>query len=309
MWYWWALGGILLAALATALASWRLSSLVLLPRREGYDEAVRKEIERGYLAPGELETLRPEPGELKAFDGTTLRYFRLRCGRPTDKICVLAHGFGNRKEHVVRYARLYLARGYDCLIYDQRNCGDSGGAYTTMGHLERRDLRAMLRLAREMDSPQRKAVVGAHGESLGAATALLAACTDEAPDFVVADCPFADLSEQLAYNVTSLKRLPAYPFAPLACLFMRLRAGYRAFDVSPLRDIEVADGLSGVPVLFIHGEADTLIPCAASKRLYEAKRGIKGLALFPGAEHGRSLASDPERYARVLNAFLNQCGY
>lgn len=310
MWYYWALGGILALALTTALVSWRLSALVIRPRREGREEAVKKEIERGNLASGELEAMRTEEGELEATDGVKLRYLWLRCGRPTDKACVVVHGFSSRKEHVVRYAKLYLARGYDALVYDQRNAGDSGGTITTMGFLEKRDLQRMLHFAREDKGfPQKRAVVGAHGESLGAAAVLLASCLEEPPDFAVADCPFADLTEQLRYNVTSVKHLPPYPFAPVANAITCLRAGFRYQDVSPLRAIEARDGLPDVPVLFIHGEADTLIPPAASKRLYEAKRGAKELHLFPGAEHARSLFSDRARYAEILNAFLDKCGY
>lgn len=310
MWYVWAAAAAI-ALLALALyVSFKLSNLVLHPARATREDALALEREQGGVTAEELAALPFEQGELTAFDGVKLRYYFLRCGAPTARICVLVHGFSSRSERVVRYARLYLARGYDALVFDHRNSGDSSGSVTTMGFLERRDLMDMLALARaDKRAYGEKTVVGAHGVSMGASTALLAACAGNPPDFVVADCPFADLTQQLSYNVRRIRRLPVFPFAPLADFLTRVRAGFCYKDVSPLREIEQKGGLPEVPVLFFHGEGDTFIPAEASKALYAAKRGKKALVLIPGAGHARSIAKDPKGYAAALNAFLDECGF
>lgn len=309
MWYLWALGAAALLALMLYV-SYRLSNTIIHPARDTREAAIATEIERGNLTEGEIDRFVGEEGELTAFDGVKLRYTWLRCGVPTNKACVLVHGFSSRWEHVVKYAKLYLERGYDALLFDHRNSGESGGTYTTMGFRERRDLKDMVAFARlDKGYPQRETVVGAHGESMGAATALLTACMEEPPDFVVADCPYADLTRQLSYNVRSVKHLPAHPFRPLSSVITRIRAGFRYRDVSPLREIVERDGLPEVPILFIHGGADTLIPCEASKRLFEAKRGVKELHIFPGAGHARSIVADRAKYKTILYAFLQKCGF
>ncbi len=309
MWYLWVAAAVALVTLVLSV-SFRFSNLVLHPARATREEALALEREQGGVTGEEIAALPCEQGEFTAFDGVKLHYLYFRCGAPNARACVLVHGFSSRSERMVRYAKLYLARGYDALVFDHRNSGDSGGTATTMGFRERRDLMDLLDFVRADKSAYGEdAVVGAHGVSMGAATALLAACTSNPPDFVVADCPFADLTEQLTYNVRRIRHMPTFPFAPLADLLTRMRAGFRYRDVSPLREIEQRDGLPEVPVLFIHGEGDTFIPAEASKALFAAKRGKKQLVLIPGAGHARSIAKDPERYAAALGAFLDEYGF
>ena len=173
-----------------------------------------------------------------------------------------------------------------------------------MGYLERRDLMQMIALARADKGTG--AFVGVHGESMGGATVLLAACMDPPPDFVVADCPYADLTEEAAYDLHALCHLRAWPFIPAASLVMCLSAGFFFRDVSPLREIEARGGLPEVPILFVHGTADKLIPYAASEKLYAAKRGKKALLLVEGAEHARSIVHARAQYAETVYAFLDE---
>ena len=66
----------------------------------------------------------------------------------------------------------------------------------------------------------------------------------------------------------------------------------------------VAEG--GVPVLLIHGEGDTFVPCEMSRRIAEAKAGELTLLTFPGADHGLSFTSDPERYRTAITDFIHR---
>lgn len=309
MWYLWLLGAVALAA-GAGYAAYRFSELVIRPPRSSREEVLALEHDQGGVSEEELSALAPERGELTTFDGVRLSYLWFRCGKPTGKVCVLVHGFTSRWERMARYAKIYLARGYDALLFDHRNSGASQGDYTTMGHRERRDLQGMLALARrDKASFGKEAVVGAHGVSMGAATALLACCMENPPDFVVSDCAFADFREQLSYNVRHVRHLPTWPIAPMTGLAMRLRAGFSYRHVSPIREMEKHSGLANIPILFIHGTSDTFIPKEAAERLYQSKRGFKRLALFPGAGHARCIAADPARYESLVNAFLEECGF
>ena len=272
--------------------------------RDTREAAEAKEIERGNLVPGELDALPLREFTVKSFDGLTLRCAWLRCGKETKRVAVIVHGFGSRYEHVLKYAKLYTARGYDALLFDHRHCGESEGNKTTMGYLERRDLAQMIALARA--DKGEGAFVGIHGESMGGATVLLAACMEQPPDFVVADCPYADLTEETKYDLRYECHLPAWPFVPATSLIMRLCAGFFLKDVSPLREIESHGGLPDVPILFVHGTEDKLIPYAASKELYAAKQGKKALFIVEGAEHARSIVRERAKYAETVYAFLNE---
>ena len=299
------MGGLIALVILVLFVSSRIARSVLHPERETREEAVALQIERGNLAPGEIDDYPMEKRELAVFDGTRLAYYWLRCGAGTNKAVVCAHGFGARHEHMLKNAKQYLARGYDVLLFDQRNHGASGGKRTTMGFLERRDAMELVSLAR-----QEKGIVGLHGESMGAATAVLAAClTDAPPDFVVADCGYDDCFTQIRYVVAKREHIPPYPFIWVADAITKLVAGFNYREVSPARELAARNGLPDVPVLFIHGTADKYVPVGASERLFAAKTGKKALYICEGAEHVRSISVDREKYERVLYSFLDEYGF
>ena len=63
-----------------------------------------------------------------------------------------------------------------------------------------------------------------------------------------------------------------------------------------------------LPILLIHGEADDFVPCSMSREIAAACAGPVRLETFPGAGHGGSYLSDPERYRAVVLDFLRSCG-
>ncbi len=216
---------------------------------------------------------------------------------------MFAHGYGFNRAGSVKYLRYFLERGFDALIYDHRNSGASGGLHTSMGFFEHRDLSLAVGEARRRTGPE--GLVGTHGESMGGATVILQAATGDAPDFVIADCPYSDLRRQLAYRLRVEHHLPAFPFLQLASLCTKCRVGYFYAQVSPLGAISESGGLPDVPVLFVHGAADDYVPAAMSRDLHAAKRGRAGLLIVPGAEHAMSIVVDPEGYMKMVDEFLN----
>lgn len=68
-----------------------------------------------------------------------------------------------------------------------------------------------------------QALIGIHGESMGAVTTLLYAGMDDAEaDFYVADCPFATFEDQLIYRLKEDFHLPGAFILPLASLFFEM---------------------------------------------------------------------------------------
>ena len=179
MWLWILLITALIAAAFIFTVSWMLVKLVITPERSSLEEVEQLEIERGNFAPGEMAAMLPdEEGSIIARDGVRLDYCWYRAAEPTDKVCILAHGFWVRRESELKYARIYMQRGYDVLLYHQRNSGTSEGKYCTMGYLERHDLAALVALARrDKGYPEKPCTVGVHGDSMGGATVLLPLCT------------------------------------------------------------------------------------------------------------------------------------
>ena len=61
-----------------------------------------------------------------------------------------------------------------------------------------------------------------------------------------------------------------------------------------------------IPILFIHGAEDSFILPDHSRRMKEATQGYAELRLIPGAEHARSILTDPLAYQQAVNEFLDR---
>ncbi len=299
-----AVSGLLLVVCFTV--GHMLSSHVVKPRHFDYEQGTEHERTYFHWIEGEFDTLDKELFTLTSRDKTRLACMWIPSREKSSKAIVVAHGHGCCAVNSYKYAKPFLERGYNALLFDFRNSGKSEGSVTTLGALEKYDLQAavdeaFLRL-------EENAVVGTHGESMGAVTVLLQACMDERLSFAVADCPFSDMREQLAYNLKRDYRLPRFPFLAFGAFSYLIRTGCRMKDVSPLRAIKKKDGLPDLPILFIHGAEDTYILPAASEKLYANKRGKKALWLCKGAKHARSVAVGPGKYEAQLDAFLRENG-
>ncbi|MCI2455285.1 alpha/beta hydrolase, partial [Listeria monocytogenes] len=70
----------------------------------------------------------------------------------------------------------------------------SGGKTTSYGYYEKEDLAKIVKWLRQKLGES--AIIGIHGESMGAVTTLLYAAKPEAnANFYIADCPFASFED------------------------------------------------------------------------------------------------------------------
>lgn len=198
----------------------------------------------------------------------------------------------------MKYARMFERLGFNAVVYDHRRHGDSEGKTTSYGHYEKFDLQAMVQAVRETIGND--ALLGIHGESMGAATTILYAGSLESnADFYISDCAFSNFPDLLT-SIFKDSLIPKYTI-PFANVFLRLRDGYSLSEVNPLKaviDIEK-------PVLFIHSAPDTFIPADMSKQLYEAKKGSKMLKIFEKGAHAKSFNESPLEYEQTVAKFLH----
>lgn len=219
---------------------------------------------------------------------------------PSKYTIILCHGVKVSKACSVKYAKLFCELGFNCLIYDHRRHGSSGGRYTTFGYFEKMDLKAVVEWVRTTTGMDHR--LGIHGESMGAAILLQYAGMEDGADFYIADCPYADIYEQLAYRIGIEYHLPSFPLMPLVRFVIKQRAG---FDLKEANAYEAIGNIKN-PVLFIHGQEDRYIPPSASISLYQAKPEPKAIHLMPGAFHAKSFETDPAAYQAIVKDFLAQ---
>ena len=100
---------------------------------------------------------------------------------------------------------------------------------------------------------------------MGAATALLT-LKYETPDFVIADCPFADSKLLFAQWLKRNLHIPIGMIWPI--LRRRAKRKYD-YDVESVCPIAAVQG-KNVPICLMHGKSDNLIPYTHSEMLHKA---------------------------------------
>ena len=217
----------------------------------------------------------------------------------TSNFVVICHGVTENKINSVKYARLFERLGFNSVVYDHRRHGDSGGKTTSFGHYEKMDLQAVVNAVHEYAG--KDAIIGIHGESMGAATTLLYAGTlEDYADFYISDCAFSDFTDQLLYLMKKETPLRTRYAIMLADIFLRVRDGYSMRLVSPREAVTHIEK----PVLFIHSLPDDFILPEMTKELYELKQGPKQIKLFDKGPHAQSFNENPEEYEKTIAGFL-----
>ncbi|OCA91546.1 hypothetical protein A8F94_03805 [Bacillus sp. FJAT-27225] len=294
---------ILLSILAaiTAVGIYFTNRLMFMKKKE--DEFIlKREREAGRIIDEEYESLNKRDVSIPSPFGYDIKGV-LAEPHDTDYYIIISHGVTENKFNSIKYMNLFLERGFNALIFDHRRHGESGGKTTSYGHYEKFDLKAVVDWLKNEKGKEIK--LGIHGESMGAATMLLyAGMLEDGADFYIADCPFSDFREQLAYRIKEEVHLPAGILVPLAELFLRFRDKYSLREVSP---ITVIDNIKN-PVLFIHSSKDDFILPSMTEALYEKKNGPKMLFMAENGVHAQSFNENRKQYEQVIDEFLLSIG-
>lgn len=235
---------------------------------------------------------------VSGYEGYELHVELLANPTPTDRYVILTHG--NTDNHIgcLKYVPMYLELGYNCIVYDMRGHGDDTPTHATYGILEGKDLAELVKDTRKRYPELSQ--LGLHGESLGASTSIATLAYDPQVDFVVSDCAFADVTSVLAQKFKTM-HAPGF-LVRLADLGVRLLYGYSLSDMRPV------EALAGnvVPILFIHGDADTTVLPQSAQELYDRTAGVRELHYIAGADHAESVLVAPKEYREVVAAFLGR---
>ncbi len=232
---------------------------------------------------------------------------------------LLLHGWsGSIAPDLVEYGP-FLRRTAGVLGLDFRGHGDSADAPTTFGLNEVEDVAGALAWLGERGITR----VALFGTSMGGITAIASivvlgdgslASADLDPDALAHDrsaprpqvvAVVADsVAPELTTAVANRMRVPLRGFVA-AQMFEAAarRAGGDMRATEPIRIIALTDP---VPVLLIHGAADTTVPLAAGNRLVAA--GGPNIAHFvvPDAGHSGGHATAPTAYEDRVEAFLRR---
>ncbi|MBR2566631.1 MAG: alpha/beta hydrolase [Paenibacillus sp.] len=240
---------------------------------------------------------------IQSHDGLKLSGTWLASSNNSAKTVILAHGYSGKGREMAGFARFYAETlGYHVLMPDDRGHGQSEGEIIGFGWLDRKDYVQWVNWVLEYVGQTTDIIL--HGISMGGATVLMTG-GEELPAQVraiVSDCAYTSVEEELTFQLKQLYKLPAFPFIPVTSWITKWKAGYSFKEASALKQLARVK----VPVLFIHGEADTFVPTEMVYRLYEACTMQKELLTIPSAGHGTAFQVDRKGYEAVLKAFLQK---
>ena len=218
------------------------------------------------------------------------------------KYAILFHGYASVSLQMAPYAKMFYDMGYSVITPDARAHGESEGDYIGMGWLERPDVLSWINSVIGTD-PDAEIVL--HGVSMGGATVMMAAGED-LPDNVkciVEDCGYSSVWDEFRLQLKNVFHLPAFPLLNTASLVSKIRAGYNFKEASSVKQLQKAT----VPMLFIHGDADTFVPFSMLDEVYEACASAeKEKLVVHDAAHGAAADTDPELYWNTVFTFVGK---
>ncbi len=238
-----------------------------------------------------------------AFDGLQLygKYYEYKPGAPIE---LMFHGYrGSAQRDLCGGVQRCFALGHNALIVDQRASGKSEGNVITFGIYESKDCLSWLGLLVKEFGSETKIMLT--GISMGAATVMMVADKDLPQNVVgiLADCGY-NTPEAIIKKVITKMNLSANLLFPFVKLGAKWFGKFDLLSHSPLQAVQN----SKIPILFIHGDADTFVPCFMSEQLYEACVSPKRIHVVNGAGHGLAYCKDPVQYLDILKEFSESCG-
>ena len=194
-------------------------------------------------------------------------------------------------------------RDNDCTVLyaEQRGQGESGGEYMGFGMIERYDCLEWVKWLNANGFSGTPVYLA--GISMGATTVLMTAGFPELPENVagvLADCGFTSAKAEWKYISENNLRIPYDCRDRHVDALCRKRIEVDADAYSTLDAMKTCR----VPILFIHGEADSFVPVEMTLENYQACQSPKKLLIVPGANHGMSYFFDREGYEAAVKAFF-----
>lgn len=218
--------------------------------------------------------------------GGTLVGYLFKPLTKTDSAVVVCHGFSGFKEAFKITGRYLSLKGFIFLAFDFTGNGESDG-FLTDGTISQEvsDVGSAINFLKKKYGVRKIAVVG---HSMGATVALLAASKYKEIDCVVAISPLAKL-EGKDYKKYANEMADVWDSKGL-CEIVRCKR-MRELKVNFFYDLKKHDILKSskklkVPILIIHGDADSTIDIKEGRMVYEnAASNKKHFHVAKGADH------------------------
>ena len=253
-----------------------------------------------YLEKCETETLTAH-----SYDGLKLIGTLVKGDPQCNRVVVFIHGFhGHYVTNSVGMLEFFHDAGYHVLLAHGRGMNDSEGKRIGFGWLDRRDTITWVKKMIRYFGEDVRIII--EGVSMGGAAVMMASGEKDLPRQVeacVEDCGFSSAEEEFRHTYPAPLKW-TYPLvAPVVSLYSRVFNGFSLYKASSVEQLKK----TRLPVFFLHGAEDELVPTEMVYPCHEACPNYKELMVVPGAGHGMASGTDPEgckarRRVFIMNA-------
>ena len=237
---------------------------------------------------------------IKSYDGLRLHGTFFPNGG-SKKVVICFHGYTSQGlSDYIGLSDYYLKHGFAMLLVDERAHGQSEGEYIGFGCLDRLDAMKWIRWTIKTVGEDVSLLL--HGTSMGGATVLMASGLNLPAQVkgIISDCGFTSPKYVFTHVLHTMYHLPAFPMIQIADVVNKKKAGYGLDECNAAREVRKAK----VPILLIHGEQDTFVPCSMCEEIYENCAAPKKKLIVKGAAHAESYYKDMEAYEAALDEFI-----
>ena len=191
--------------------------------------------------------------------------------------------------------------GFSVLMVDERAHGNSEGSAITFGIKERYDCKLWTEYAVKLLGEETD--ISLAGVSMGAASVMMASELELPGNVkgIVADCGYSSPAAIIKETIRIMK-FPVEPVYWFVRLSARLFGRFDLEEASPLKAMKKLE----IPILFIHGTKDSVVPLSMAEELYENCVAKKERVWIEGADHANSALTDYETYKEAVLEFLKQ---
>ena len=231
--------------------------------------------------------------------------------RDSDKCVVLVHGAGGDRVSTYPLAQQYIERGYNVVAFDDRGHGLNSDDKVTFGIHELRDIKALVRYARE-ELGSSEVIV--HGQSMGAqATAIYASNvtpgTVEAADAIICDSPVPGMEYMIRSVIADddpeeMESFLTSYFTEAGKLYSKIFYRINWNDGDTIKVVENDQ----LPTLIFVSQKDTVCLPEKVEEVYENVGSSEKSIAYVNSAHIEGVIDDPDGYMEYVESFLVGAG-
>ncbi|MEI0602745.1 alpha/beta hydrolase [Brachyspira alvinipulli] len=214
---------------------------------------------------------------------------------------IIAHPYEGRGSYMKYFAEKYYNMGFNIILIDLRTHGDSEGGIYSLGYLERLDILSWIEYIK---NNYENSQIILYGISMGANAVMMCSCEniEDNVKAIIEDAGFTGAKEQLKERLDISYKLPFFPIIPLTSFMTKIRLGFSFDDINVINAVSK----SKVPILFIHGDKDSLVNPNMVNKLYDACCSDKEKLIIKNGEHIKAVLSDENLYWDTINNFIKK---